>query len=132
MTKTNIELAQSIYDYFNQGNNQAVFDILADDVTYVVPGSPGVPYAGTFNGKKEVGGFYQLLMETLQYTSFDITSFTPDGDRVIVQGLFGGIAKPTGKNFQTDWIMIWTFNNGKVKHHQTFLDSYNIATACRK
>jgi uncharacterized protein len=130
--KSNVKLAQSIYAYFNQGNNQAVFDMLADDVTYFLPGSPGVPYAGTFKGKQEVGNFYKLLMETLQYTSFDIHSFTPDGDKVIVQGAFGGIVKPTGKNFQTDWIMIWTFKNGQVKHHQTFLDSYNIATACTK
>ena len=132
MAKTNLELVQEIYGHFSTGNIPAVFGMLADDVKYIIPGSPDIPYAGIFNGKQEVGGFYKTLNDTLQYTSFDISSFTPDGDKVIVQGAFGGDAKPTGRKFQTDWIMIWTFAAGKVKQHQTFLDSNNIANSLKK
>jgi uncharacterized protein len=132
MAKSNLELVQAIYGHFSTGNIPEVFSMLADDVNYYIPGSPDVPYAGTFIGKKEVSDFYKRLNDTLQYTSFDIKSFTADGDKVIVEGAFRGIAKPTNKNFQTDWIMIWTFAGGKVKKHQTFLDSNNIARALRK
>ena len=102
MTKSNLELVQEIYEHFSTGNIPAVFGILTDDVKYLIPGSPDIPYAGIFNGKQEVGGFYKSLNDTLQYTSFDINSFTSDGAKVIVQGAFGGVAKPTGKIFQTD------------------------------
>ena len=132
MTKSNLKLVQEIYGHFNTGNIPAVFEMLTDNVKYLIPGSPDIPYAGTFNGKQEVGDFYKTLNDTLQYTSFDINSFTPDGDKVIVQGAFGGIAKPTEKDFQTDWIMIWTFADGKIKQHQTFLDSNNIANSLKK
>ena len=131
MAKSNIELVQEIYGHFSKGNIPAVFGMLTDDVEYLIPGSPDIPYAGIFNGKQAVGGFYKTLNDTLQYTSFAINSLTADGDKVIVQGAFGGVAKPTGNNFQTDWIMIWTFADGKVKKHQTFLDSNNIANALR-
>jgi uncharacterized protein len=131
MTKSNIELTQELYGHFSTGNIPAVFGMITEDVKYIIPGYPDIPYAGVFNGKQEVGNFYKLLNDTLQYTSFDISSFTADGDKVIVQGAFGGVAKPTNKNFQTDWIMIWTFNNGMVTQHQTFLDSNNIANSLK-
>ncbi len=131
MNKTNLQLVQEVYGHFSTGNIPAVFEMLTDNVLYLIPGSPDIPYAGKFNGKQEVGGFYKKLNDTLQYTSFDINHFTTDGDKVIVQGNFAGIAKPSGKNFATDWIMIWTFAEGKIKQHQTFLDSNNIANALR-
>jgi uncharacterized protein len=132
MTKSNLELVQEIYGHFSTGNIPEVFNLLGDDVEYFIPGSPDIPYAGIFVGKKQVGDFYKTLNDTLQYTSFDVKSLTPDGGKVIVEGAFGGLAKPTGRHFQTDWIMIWTFADGKVKKHQTFLDSNNIATSLRK
>ena len=131
MEKSNLELVQEIYGHFSTGNIPAVFGMLTDDVNYLIPGSPDIPYAGTFNGKQQVGSFYKTLNDTLQYTSFDINSFTVDGDKIIVQGNFSGFAKPTNKIFATDWIMIWTFSEGKVKQHQTFLDSNNIANSLK-
>ena len=98
MAKTNLELVQEIYGHFSTGNIPAVFGMLADDVKYIIPGSPDIPYAGIFNGKQEVGGFYKTLNDTLQYTSFDISSFTPDGDKVIVQGAFGGTPHAGSEN----------------------------------
>jgi ketosteroid isomerase-like protein len=131
MKKTNLEIVQETYGHFSTGNIPAVFSLLADDVKYLIPGSPDIPYAGVFEGKQAVGMFYKKLNETLQYTSFDIHSFTPDNEKVIVQGAFAGTLIPTGKPFATDWIMIWTFADGKIKQHQTFLDSNNIARGLR-
>lgn len=131
MENQNLQLVREIYGHFGSGNIPAVFAMLTDDVKYLIPGSPDIPYAGTFNGKQEVGFFYKTLNETLQYTSFEVKNMTPSGDKVIVEGYFAAIAKPTGKNFGTDWIMIWSFTDGKISQHQTFLDSNHIANALR-
>ena len=131
MAKSNLKLTQEIYGHFSTGNIPAVFGMLTDDAAYFIPGSPDIPYAGTFNGKQEIGRFYKTLNDTLQYTSFDVKTFTSKGDKVIVEGAFAGFAKPTAKNFETDWVMIWTFADGKIKKHQTFLDSNNIAKSLK-
>jgi uncharacterized protein len=131
MEKSNLQMVQEIYGHFSTGNIPAVFEMLTEDVKYLIPGSPDIPYAGIFNGKQEVGMFYNKLNDTLQYTSFDIQSFAADGERVIVQGAFAGVIKPTRKLFATDWIMVWTFEKGKIKQHQTFLDSNNIVNGLR-
>ena len=131
MEELNLKLTHEIYGHFSTGNVPAVFGMLTDDVIYLIPGSPDIVYAGVFNGKQEVGHFYKTLNDTLQYTSFEVKTFTTEGNKVIVEGAFAGIAKPTGKNFQTDWVMIWTFEDGKVKKHQTYLDSNNIANALK-
>lgn len=132
MENTNLQIVQGIYGHIGQGNVNAVFDVLADDAQYVIPGSPDIPYAGTFNGKQEIGTFYKKLSETLQYTGFEITSFDAVGNKVFVEGNFAGTVKSTEKPMQTDWLMIWTLENGKVIKHQTFIDSNNIAKACKK
>lgn len=129
---TNLELTQEIYASLGKKDISAVFANLADDVEYVIPGSPDIPYSGVFNGKEEVGRFYKTLFETVQLTSNDVKSMTPEGQKVIVQGAFTGVAKLTGKTFQSDWVIIWTFLNGKVKQHHAFLDTNNIASALRK
>ena len=132
MPKTNLELTQEIYANLGKKNVAAVFASLADDVEYVIPGSPDIPYAGVFNGKEEVGRFYKTLFETVQLTSNEVKSMTPEGQKVIAQGAFTGVAKLTGKTFQSDWVIIWTFLNGKVKQNHAFLDTNNIASALRK
>jgi ketosteroid isomerase-like protein len=132
MTKTNLELTQQIYAHFAKRDFEAAFTMFTDDVKFVVPGSPDIPYAGVFNGKEEVARFYKFLLETMQVTSNEIKSFTTDGDKVFVQGAFAGVATPTGKPFQSDWLMIWTFENGKMKQHDIFSDTNNLANALRK
>ena len=131
MAKSNRQLVQEIYGHFGTGNIPAVFGMLTDDVKYIIPGSPDVSYAGVFHGKQDVGRFYKMLNEALQYTSFEVKALTSKGDKVIAEGAFAGVAKPTGKPFQTEWIMIWTLADGKVKQHQTYLDSVNIANALK-
>jgi len=131
MPKTNLELTQDIYALLGKKDITAVFAILADDIEYLIPGSPNIPYAGIFNGKEEVGRFYKALFDTVQLTSNEVESMTPDGQKVIVQGEFAGVAKMTGRPFQSEWVIIWTFMNGKVKQHQAFVDTNNIANALR-
>jgi uncharacterized protein len=131
MSKSNLKLVQEVYGHFSTGNIPAVFNMLTDDVTYIIPGSPDIAYAGNFIGKQEVGRFYKTLNDTLQYTSFDVKALTAKGDKVIAEGAFAGVAKPTGKNFATDWIMIWTFADGKIVKHQSYLDSNNIANSLK-
>lgn len=132
MPKTNLELTQEIYSNLGKKDLAAVFASLADDVEYVIPGSPDIPYAGVFNGKEGVGRFYKTLFDAVQLTSNEVKSMTPDGQKVIVLGAFTGIAKLTGKTFESKWVIIWTFVDGKVKQHQAFLDTNNIASALRK
>ena len=129
MEKTNLQIVQEIYGHIGKGNVNGVFEMLKDDAQYIIPGHPYIPYAGTFNGKKEIGNFYKTLSETLQYTGFEINSFDAVDNKVFVQGNFAGSVKPTGNPMKTDWFMVWTVENGKVIKHQTFLDTNNIAKA---
>jgi ketosteroid isomerase-like protein len=87
---------------------------------------------GVFRGKQQIQAFYKSLNELLQVSKNEIKSFTADGDKVLVEGSFGGTATATGKPFQTDWVMIWNFADGKVMKHQIFSDTSNIANALRK
>ena len=132
MTKTNLELTKQIYSYAAKKDAEGLFSMCADDVVYDIPGNPDLPYAGVFHGKQQVGAFYKTLNELLEVTKNEIKSFTADGDKVLVEGSFGGKATATGKPFQTDWVMIWNFANGKVMKHQIFSDTSNIANALRK
>jgi len=50
--QANVEIARWIYAAFGQGDIPELLGLLEDDVVWVVPGAPEIPYAGTYNGRE--------------------------------------------------------------------------------
>ena len=41
-----------------------------------------------------------------------------EGDTVVVFGRWAGRAKGTGKTYESEWVMAWTFRDGKVSQSE--------------
>ncbi len=46
----NVELVKQLYEAMGRSDMERVFELLSEDVTFVVPGRPGVGAAGTWRG----------------------------------------------------------------------------------
>ena len=68
-------------------------------------------------------------MASIQFQSFEPREFIAQGDKVAVLGHYVGRAKPTGRSFETDWVMIFTLRNGLVTRFIEFADSAGINEA---
>ncbi|MBS1537921.1 MAG: nuclear transport factor 2 family protein [Bacteroidetes bacterium] len=120
---------QQCYAEFGKGNPHGVLELLTDDIIWIDPGYPHIPYAGKCQGKEEVLNFFIQMSQTVAFTRFEPQQFLCDGNFVVVKGYFTGKANETGKTFETEWVMIWEVIDEKVKRYQAFIDTYSVAVA---
>lgn len=125
----NLRLVQEGYGDFARGDVQALLERFAEDIEWIVPGSEKNPLAGTYKGRSRVGEFFKGLSELTDISSFEPQDFVAQGDKVVVLGREEGRVRSNGRNFQTDWAMVFTVHSGKVARFQQYLDTSNIEAA---
>ncbi len=129
---TKIQIIQQFYEELGKGNPQGAIDLLTDDVVWIDPGYPDLPFAGNRKGKEQVMDFMMKMNNTVTYTQMEPQHFYNDGEVVMVKGFFKGTGNATGKSFTSPWMMLWKVNNeGKIKYYEAFVDTVNMANALR-
>ena len=129
---TNKDLAQAIYDYFGQGNVQAILDMCTDDITWTCPGPTEIlPYAQVHKGKKGVENFFRDIYANKDFPSFEIYEYISEGDKVVALGHWDAKSKKTGNPYSGDWAMVFKFRDGKLYEHKEYYDSYVEAMASK-
>ncbi len=128
----NVEIVKSAYAAFGRGDIAGVINLLAEDIEWVDPGPPAVPFAGTHHGRAEVMQMFARLGETVQFTKFEPIDFIAQGDRVICLGFFAGTVKKTSHMFSSDWAMAFTLLAGKIIHFREYNDTHAIASAFKE
>lgn len=125
----NVQTVQSAYAAFQRGDIQGVLNILADDVEWHTPGEGLVPQAGTFHSKDEVARFFQKLDQNAKFTNFEPRSYVAQGDHVVALGRYSGTVPQTGRTFESEWAMLFTFKGSKVAKFREYTDTAAIAQA---
>jgi ketosteroid isomerase-like protein len=119
----NVEVVQTVYRKFGEGDISGIMDFIAEDVVVELYGPAVIPFAGTFNGRDGIAKFFQLVGENLEVEMFEPLEFIVQGDTVVALGHERVKARSTGKGWETQWAMIWTVDAGKVvclrEYHNT-------------
>jgi ketosteroid isomerase-like protein len=118
-----------IYAAFGRGDIPAIVEQLAENVTWVHHGAPDVPYGKERHGKEQASQFFGELAAAVDVTLFEVKQLVETDNTVVAIGRWGGKAKPTGKDFTTNWMMQWTFENDRVVYYESLEDSLTIAKA---
>ncbi|HWQ54290.1 MAG TPA: nuclear transport factor 2 family protein [Bryobacteraceae bacterium] len=129
MEELNTQVVRDIYAGFKRGDIPAILDRIADDVVWDVPAPPHVPHAGRRFGRDEVARFFKILKENAEFHTFEPRDFVAEGDRVAAVGHYSGRAKTTGRDFVTDFVMVFTFRDGKVVEMREYLDTAALGSA---
>ncbi len=133
MSETNnVELVKKGYEHFGSGDIEGLLNLFADDINWKTPTVENADYTGERSGKEEVTEFFSRLDESEEFSNFEPTEFIAQGDRVVVLGKSAGTVKPTGNNFETDWVHIFTVRDGKVTAFQEFFDTAAMNRAYQK
>lgn len=129
----NINKIQKIYSDFGNGDIQGILDALSEDILWIDPGYPDIPFASNGRTKKEVPEFFKGLSEYMNFIKFEPREFFADGENVIVKGYHEGTTKPSETFFGHEWMMLWKFNNsGKVYYYKAFIDTNELAKGFKK
>jgi ketosteroid isomerase-like protein len=125
----NTDIVKGMYAAFGRGDVAGVLNGLADDIDWLTPGSKAIPYAGRYNGKSAVTGFFQKLAETCELDPFVIEQYVEQGDVVVALGSYSGRVKSTKKPFQSRWSMMFKFRGGTVAKFEEYLDTEALGNA---
>ena len=126
----NTKVVQEAYAAFSRGDVQAILDRLDDGIVWrgLYGAGPHVPSAGERRGKAQVGEFFKQVAENVKFSRFEPKEFIADGDKVIALGHYTATT-PIGKEFDSDFAMVFTLRNGKVTAFQEFTDSAAVNAA---
>jgi ketosteroid isomerase-like protein len=126
----NIKVVQEAYAAFGRGDVRAILDRLDDSVawTAVYGAGSNVPMSGERRGKAAVAEFFKLVATHVNFARFEPKEFVATGDQVVALGHY--TAKTSAnKEFDSDFAMVFTMQNGKVTKFQEFLNTAALNAA---
>ena len=127
----NTKLVQGAYAAFAGGDVQTLVALMADNVDWqaVVGAGPNVESGGRRLGPSEVQRFFAQLAETIDFKAFEPREFVAERDKVVALGYYEGLVRRTGRTFKSDWVMVFTLSNGKIKRFREYADVVAITAA---
>ena len=127
----NTKIVQDAYAAFGRGDVQALLATFDENINWhpVYGASDKVPTAGRRSGKPAVAAFFKTLSESISFSTFEPRDFIAQGDKVVAVGHYVGKAISTGRTFESDWAMIFTFKNGGVVDFKEFTNATQLNAA---
>jgi uncharacterized protein len=117
MAQPNAAIITDAYDAFARGDIPAVLRILADDVTWHVPGRS--PLSGDYKGHDGVLDFFSRCHElsngTLRVAASEVLA---EGDRVMVLSTVS--AERHGQHWSSPEIHVWRLSEGRAIEFREF------------
>ena len=129
---TNTEIVQNAYGKFGTGDIAGLLGLCSADIHWQTPEIENANFGGKCQGHPEVGNFFAAMVGDEDIMLFEPTEFMADGDKVVVLGKYGATVKSTGKSYTTDWVHIFTVNDGMITNFVEFFDNAAATRAFQK
>ena len=129
---SNLENAKKAYELFLRGDIQGLItEHLADTCRYVLPGiKEKMPWIGTYDGKQQIAGFFQLLNQHVEFTNWENREWIDGGNTIVVLGVAVARMRSTGKETRNEFAHVVKYNTeGKVAAFQSYDDTAKILVA---
>jgi uncharacterized protein len=106
--------------------------ILADSVEWWVAGPPDVlPFAGTWRGIDGIAEFERRLSATMRYDRVQLRRYLVSGEDVAAIFNGAGIARASGRPFESEIVRLYTFREGRVVLVRNYYDTAAYVAALR-
>jgi ketosteroid isomerase-like protein len=128
----NIGIVRQVYTLFDKRDIDTILKLLSTDIEWVEPSNPFNPAGGTRHGQAGFLEWLNIGRQSEQILVLIPQKFLADNDSVAVVGYTKCLAKPTGKIYETDFIHLFTFKEGKIIRFQEFFDTYIAGEAFRQ
>ena len=127
----NTKVVQEAYAAFGRKDIPALLKLVSDDVDWqaVVGTSSAVPTSGRRMGRAQVEQFFGQLAESVDFKQFEPREFIAERDKVAVLGYYAADAIATGRGWSSDWVMVFTVQNGKIVQFREYADVAAINAA---
>lgn len=117
------EIVQGVYEAFGRGDVAAILRHVAAEVDWEFVGSKGLAYAGKRRNHKEVTDFFAAVARVDDVKAFEPREFIEANEQVTVLGWEKTTARDTQKDFESEWIHLFTFKDGQVVRWRGFFNT---------
>ena len=121
-----------MYDAFRTGDVAAMMCHLAADVEWSEPDNPFNPAGGTRRGHDGFLEWCRVGRQSEDILVLEPQLYLTNSSSVAVVGHMKCRARPTGRVYESDFVHLVTFKDGKVARFQEFFDTYLAGEAFRR
>jgi ketosteroid isomerase-like protein len=114
------DLIADTYELFARGEDEAIYDRLADDVEIVQ--TTAVPWGGRTVGKPEFRAFFTRLHGYVDTTA-TIDELIASGEDVVAIGRTRGFAHRTGRPIDIRIVHVWRVRDGIITRFHPYVDA---------
>lgn len=132
MINMNIEIVKHLYEAFAKKDIPAILEVLSEEVEWSEPENPHNPAGGTRKGHAGFLEWLNIGKEAEDILLLEPQRFLMDLDAVAVIGHMKCLAKPTGKEYESDFVHLIVMKDQKVIRFQEFFDTYLAGEAFRQ
>lgn len=132
LTATNkLEIVQALYKSFFSRDFTTILNMLSTEVEWSEPANPYNPAGGTRHGHEGFLEWLKVGNEAEEILELDLKKFLSNDDSVAVVGFTKCLARATGKTYETEFVHLFTFSDGKIIKFSEFFDTYVAGEAFR-
>jgi uncharacterized protein len=127
----NVSTVKEMYEAFGRRDIPALLEHVDDRVEWqaVIGAGSHVPTVGKRHGKQAVADFFKTLAQTAEFSRFEPREFIACGEQVVTIGEYAGRSTATGRTFNAEWAMVFSFQNGKLVKFREYAGTYSIDAA---
>ena len=128
----NTATVQQAYNNFKTGNIPGLLNQFSEDVTWQLPEIEGVSISGTRAGREGVKDFFATLARDQDVLEFEPREFVAQADKVVSLGHYSWRVKETGREFESDFVHVFTVRDGRIVAFREHFDTAVVAAAYQK
>ena len=124
-TEQNKRLADELFARFTASDIDGVLALMADDVTWRIPGKPELtPAAGVYDKDRLRRLFQRMLAQLNHGLKMTVTGLLAEEDRVAVEVESSGDLR-NGRQYRQQYHFLITFRDGKIASVCEYLDTHH-------
>ncbi|MCC2958379.1 nuclear transport factor 2 family protein [Massilia sp. IC2-477] len=118
----NVDLVRQAYTAFANHDLEHVLGCMAPTISWEIPAVPQLCFTGRRQGREQVAEYFRMNSELQETREFTPREFIAQGDKVVVLGHGAWTARDTGREFESDWVHIFTVADSQITAFREFLD----------
>ena len=121
---TAIEHAERLYAALDGDDIGPVLDLCLPDATVEYPAERRISYGGTWRGREAIAEFLERHEAAEEILVFEPRELLAVGtDTVVAIGHFEGRARASGMTWQTEFVHVLGFADGRLSRWRSFFDT---------